>query len=76
MAEERGTSGESRRSSYLWVILFAVAFACVEASVVVYLRALYYPEGFAFPLKTIPAPHAATEIIRECATLVMLVAAG
>lgn len=76
MAGETGTGGSSRGSSYLWLMLFAIAFACVEASVVVYLRALYYPEGFSFPLKAMPAPHAATEITRECATLVMLAAAG
>jgi hypothetical protein len=76
MAGESGTGGLSRGSLYFWLVLFAVAFACVEASVVVYLRALYYPEGFSFPLKPMSAPNAATEIVRECATLVMLAAAG
>jgi hypothetical protein len=59
-----------------WVTVFAVAFALVEASVVMYLRALYYPDGFAFPLKLIPGGYLRVEIAREAATLVMLAAVG
>jgi hypothetical protein len=29
---------------------YAIAMAYVESAVVVYLRAIYYPQGFAFPL--------------------------
>ncbi|MEX0736796.1 MAG: hypothetical protein WD182_05090 [Bacteroidota bacterium] len=58
------------------VILFAIAFAFVESSVVVYLRALYYPEGFQFPLKLLGNHHLAVELAREGATLVMLAAVG
>jgi hypothetical protein len=36
------------------------------------LRALYYPQGFDFPLVLIPPDMAAIEIGREAATLVML----
>jgi hypothetical protein len=46
--------------------------AYVEAAVVVYLRALYYPQGFAFPLAALPPGMVAIEIGREAATLVML----
>lgn len=60
----------------LWVFLFAVAFAFVEASVVVYLRAIYYPEGFSFPLKVIVSRHLVVEVCREAATLVMLASVG
>lgn len=56
--------------------VFAVAFALVEAAVVVYLRALYYPEGFNFPVKPPPADMAHIEVWREAATLLMLGAAG
>lgn len=52
--------------------LFAVAFALVEAAVVVYLRALYYPGGFAFPVKPPPVDMAHVELWREGATLLML----
>ncbi|HUI64030.1 MAG TPA: hypothetical protein VL126_04255 [Bacteroidota bacterium] len=60
----------------LWVALFAAAFAFVEASVVIYLRGLYYPEGFAFPLKPISPSHLGVELARECATIVMLYCTG
>jgi hypothetical protein len=60
----------------LWVTLFSIAFAFVEASVVVYLRTIYYPEGFAFPLKLMSSHHIAVELSREVATIVMLATAG
>jgi hypothetical protein len=59
-----------------WVALFAIAFAWVEASVVVYLRDLYYPQGFVFPLKPFEASRLTIELIREFATLIMLAAVG
>jgi len=60
----------------IWVLLFAVAFAFVEAAVVVYLRGLYYPGGFTFPLKLVSNQHIAVELAREAATLAMLVTVG
>jgi hypothetical protein len=57
-----------------WVIIYAVAMAYVESAVVVYLRALYYPDGFAFPLVPMPAGMVAIEIGREAATIAMLLA--
>jgi hypothetical protein len=57
----------------LWVVAFGVAFGYVEASVVVYLRGLYYPEGFTFPLKFMMPAHLTIELLREAATMVMLV---
>jgi hypothetical protein len=57
-----------------WLVLFAVTMAWVESAVVVYLRALYYPEGFAFPLVIILDRMAAIEIGREAATLFMILA--
>ena len=51
--------------------LFAVAMGYLEAAVVVYLRRIYYPGGFVFPLNgTIPILF--VEWGREAATLVML----
>ena len=46
--------------------------AYVESAVVVYLRAIYYPQGFAFPLAPMSPHMVAVEIAREVATLVML----
>lgn len=60
----------------VWVFLFAIAFGYVEASVVVYLRAIYYPDMFEFPLKMIRTDHLVVELVREAATIVMLVAVG
>jgi hypothetical protein len=56
----------------LWVGIFAAAMAFLESAVVVYLRALYYPEGFVFPLKMMDQQILFTEIIREAATMIML----
>jgi hypothetical protein len=57
----------------VWVSVFAITFAFVEASVVVYLRALYYPAGFEFPLRLVSIAHLQVELAREAATLGMLV---
>lgn len=59
---------------FLWVAIFGSAFGFVEASVVVYLRGLYYPDGFAFPLRLMIPEHYIVEIAREAATIAMLVA--
>ncbi len=57
--------------------IWAVAFAFVEAAVVVYLREVLHPEGFAFPLKAHPvSSFMGVEIAREAATMVMLAAVG
>jgi len=54
--------------------LFAVAMAFVESAVVVYLRGLFYPEGFYGTLAAIPVFYYGTEVFREAATIVMLAA--
>ena len=50
---------------FIWISLFAIGMAFLESAVVVYLRALYYPEGFVFPLKTMDSTLALTELLRE-----------
>jgi len=55
-----------------WLIIYAAAMAYLESAVVVYLRALYYPHGFDFPLAPMPAGMIAIETGREAATLIML----
>lgn len=62
------------RARYTWLAVYAVAMACLEAVVVVYLRELYYPRGFTFPLVVLPARIALVEIGREAATVVMILA--
>jgi hypothetical protein len=64
----------SKSASPLFVVaIFAIAMAFLESAVVVYLRAIYYPDGFIFPLKLIEGRIAVTELWREVATMVMLI---
>jgi len=56
--------------------IFSIAMGFMESAVVVYLREIYYPEGFEFPLKPIGKSIVITEVLREAATLVMLAVAG
>lgn len=56
----------------LLVFLFSLTMAYLESAVVVYLRELYYPDGFRFPLKLIPEKIIFIELGRELATIVML----
>jgi hypothetical protein len=60
------------RRRIVWLITFAVAMAYVESAVVVYLRTIYYPHGFGFPLVLLPPGMVAIEMGREVATLVVL----
>jgi hypothetical protein len=69
-------SANSKRGPIGWVFLYAVAMALVEAAVVVYLRRLYYPEGFGFPLKPMDMATVGVELGREAATVVMLLMVG
>src|SRR5215510_2119263 len=55
---------------------YAVAMAYLESAIVVYLRRLYYPKGFDFPLVIIDVPTLLIEVGRETATMVMLVTVG
>jgi hypothetical protein len=59
------------------VIIFSIAFAYIESAVVVYLREIFYPDGFIFPLKVFGIEEFGkklliTEIGREAATLVLI----
>ena len=51
--------------------LFAISFGWLEAAVVIYLRRLYYPDGFRFPLRRIEDTVLVVELVREAATLLM-----
>lgn len=61
-----------QRPGLVWPAVYATAMAFVESAVVVYLRAIYYPDGFAFPIVLIADRMALIEIGREAATLTML----
>lgn len=64
----------SARHRILWTATFGVAFGWLEAAIVVYLRRIVYPGGFAFPLQMIDPELLRVELAREAATLVMLTA--
>ena len=58
----------------IWLLTaFSIAMGYMEGAVVVYLREIFYPGGFEFPLQPITAHIALTEVLREAATLVMLI---
>jgi hypothetical protein len=59
-----------------WLTFFSIAMGYLETSVVVYLRKLYYPNGFGFPLVAVSPDIAITEFWREAATIIMLAGAG
>ncbi len=56
--------------------VFSIAMGLLESIVVVYLRQLYYPEGFGFPLKTMAPAGFSLECLRETSTVAMLIAAS
>jgi len=58
------------------ISLFAIAMGLLESAVVIYLRDILYPGGFEFPLNPVRPDLVWTEILRELATLVMLLTIG
>jgi hypothetical protein len=60
----------------VWVTVFSIAMGYMETAVVVYLRKIYYPAGFQFPLIPVSIDIAVAEFWREAATLIMLTGIG
>ena len=63
------------------VVIFSIAFAYFEAAVVVYLRTIFHPDGFSFPLTGFGTDVLwkrllLTEIGREAASMVLISAAA
>jgi len=56
--------------------IFGIAMGFLEAIVVVYLRQIYYPQGFDFPLNPLSSKTLSVEWLREIATIIMLVTIG
>ena len=62
---------------FVIAVIFSIAFAYIESAVVVYLRVIFHPDGFTFPLSNVDTilQHKAlllTEIGRETATIVLI----
>lgn len=60
----------------LCTLAFSIAMGFLEAAVVIYLRELYYVNGFGFPLQPMPLFMIRVEILREAATVIMLGGVG
>jgi len=63
--------------TFLIVVVFSIAFGYIEAAVVVYLRQIFHPNGFTFPLTVFGSGAISnrillTEIGREAATIVLV----
>jgi hypothetical protein len=78
-----GKKSKSAFRNWVWVVVFAIAFAWVESAVVVYLREIYFDGGFRFPLivKWEDGKHVIGHLVRiefgrEIATIIMLVTIG
>lgn len=67
---------QSTRKIVIILTIFSIAMGFMESAIVVYLRALYYPGGFDFPLVPLDNNILITELFREAATLIMLVTIG
>jgi len=63
---------------FMIIVIFSIGLAFIEAVVVVYLRTIFYPEGFVFPLVNFISDNERwlqflrIETYREVATLVVL----
>jgi hypothetical protein len=63
--------------TFLIVVVFGIAFGYIEAAVVVYLRQIFHPDGFTFPMDVFGIDALSrrillTEIGREAATIVLI----
>ncbi|HUT44889.1 MAG TPA: hypothetical protein VMX36_01340 [Sedimentisphaerales bacterium] len=63
--------------TFLIVVVFSIAFGYIEAAVVVYLRQIFHPNGFIFPMTVLGTGplfkrFLLTEIGREAATIVLV----
>jgi hypothetical protein len=61
-----------KSKTYFWSVVFAISMGFFESAVVIYLRKIAYPGGFAFPLQPLSTDLATTEIFREVFSLIML----
>lgn len=61
---------------FLWMSLFAVAFAWIESAVVHYLHSQFYQDGFSFPLVPWPMKLTLIEVAREISTMIILAGAA
>jgi hypothetical protein len=62
------------RHNLLYLTVFGIAMGFLEAIVVVYIREIYYPHGFQFPMVLVSGKIITAELAREFCTIIMLLA--
>jgi len=77
LADESTKPLKTTIARFCIVVIFSIAFGYIEAAVVVYLREIFHPDGFTFPLTNVGTilqqkPLLFTEIGREAATIVLI----
>lgn len=77
LADISGEPLKTKITRFVIAVVFSIAFAYIESAVVVYLRVIFHPDGFTFPLSNVNTilQHKAlllTEIGREAATIVLI----
>jgi len=74
MPEDSGIKTSTH--TLIWLTIFSVAMGFMESAVVIYLREIYYPGGFRFPLVPLDINIGLVELLREAATVIMLFGIG
>jgi hypothetical protein len=70
--KDMNSSLKNIRQTFILLTVFAIAMGFLEGIVVVYLRQVYYPRGFDFPLTLLTPEMLSVEWSREIATMIML----
>jgi len=60
------------KKNLIFLLIFGIGMGFLEAIVVFYIRYIYYPEGFSFPLAMMSKEIYIAELIREICTIIML----
>ena len=70
----RPNSFKTLKHTLSWLYVWGIAFGYIEAAIVIYLRKIYYPDGFRFPIVLADIDIAAVEMLRELMTLILILA--
>jgi len=70
----RPNSFRTLKYTLSWLYVWGIAFGYIEAATVIYLRKIYYPDGYIFPIILANIDIASVEIMRELMTLIIILA--
>ena len=68
----QSNSFQTLKHTLSWLYVWGIAFGYIEAAIVIYLRKIYYPDGFSFPIVLADIDIAAVEMLRELMTLIII----